>query len=87
MNRYYVETRVRVSGAFTDAAGAPADPTTVTLKITPPSEIAVVVTPTRDGVGAYHHDVTIDAPGVWLYQWQGEGALIAASPVNLIQAF
>jgi hypothetical protein len=88
LNRYWVETKIRISGVFVDDVGNPADPTTVTLTIKEPQhQPDLVVTPVRDGVGLYHYDTVIGSAGIWTYQWQGEGDLIAASPVNLIQAF
>jgi hypothetical protein len=85
MNRYYIETEARISTAFTDVAGAPVDPDTVILRLKAPKQSEVNVTPVRDGVGLYHYDVDLNVGGIWTYQWQGEGAVTAASPFGLMQ--
>lgn len=87
MNRYPTQTLVRLSVAFTDLTGAPVDPTTVTVTVTPPDQAAQLITNgiSHDGVGLYHYDQTVDRVGVWQYRWQGSGAAIAATPALLFQ--
>jgi hypothetical protein len=85
---YYAGTGVRVSAAFTDINGAAVDPTTVTLKYQSPG---VATTWTyggagsivKDSIGNYHAILDTTAlPGVWAYEWQGTGAVLAVSGVN-----
>ena len=73
--------------AFVNEAGAPADPTVVTLKYRKGAGATTTVTYpatpiVRDGAGAYHAalDTTGWAgPGLqrWTVQWQGTGAVVA----------
>lgn len=67
----------RLSGAFTDENGDPADPTTVTVQILTPGNIETTETPIRDGAGLYHYDVTLTTPGTWQYRFIGTGAVVA----------
>lgn len=85
-NKYNVNTLVRVSVTFTDTADALVDPTLVVLTVTPPELSPVIYTDAvRDSAGKYHRDILCDTVGVWQYQWQGSGAVIAASPVGVFQ--
>jgi hypothetical protein len=68
----------RLSNTFT-VAGAPTDPTTVSLTVTTPSGVATTYTyagsaVTKDSAGVYHKDVTCSEAGDWQYQWTGTGA-------------
>jgi hypothetical protein len=86
-NTYLAGNLIRVTCAFANAAGAAADPTTITLKYRPGSGAAVttVVYPSapivRDSTGNYHADLdtTSSAPGIspWSYEWAGTGAVQA----------
>ena len=78
---YPVQTLSRLSVTFT-GGGSPADPTTVTLTIiTPDGAQHTVAQPpiVRDGIGAYHYDYTVATVGVHQYEFQGTGAVVAAS--------
>lgn len=81
----------RFSVSFTDAAGTPTDPTTVTIRLLHPdgatettyaygTDAALV----RDDVGAYHADYLIDAVGYWGWRWEGTGAVQAAVEGRLL---
>lgn len=72
---------VRVSVAFTDPSnGNPVDPSVVTLYYRwPGGQEQTITNATRDGVGLYHYDINVQAPGVWLYRWEGSGTVEAAT--------
>lgn len=74
---------VRLSAAFVNPAGEPTDPTTITLEVKPPSGIVAVVTPVREGTGAYYYDLDIVATGTWYYHWEGTGAVQTAGEASL----
>jgi hypothetical protein len=84
-NHWPAGSLVRVSGAFTDAAAAPIDPTVVRFMFKRP-DIAVVTTYVygvdgalvKDSVGNYHVDVSADVKGEWLYRWESTGTGQAA---------
>jgi hypothetical protein len=82
---------VRISAAFTDADGDPADPTTVTVRVRmrrsgeEATEYAYDTDDevVRDSAGNYHLDYEVPAlPAnhrgmTFEYEWQGEGAVTA----------
>jgi len=72
---------VYVRASFTNpATGDPLDPTTVTLRVLPPSFPAgaptVIVFPaapiTNPAVGEYEALLIADEYGLWQYRWEGE---------------
>lgn len=83
MNVYTSGALVRVKAAFTDATGAAADPTTVTLKYRKgASGSTQTATPVHDSTGAFHFDLdttgwTGDEMQVWTYQYVGTGLVQA----------
>lgn len=92
INVYDVGDLVTVSGAFTDVAGLPADPATVSLAFVDPSgnvttylyltDVQVV----KDSTGNYHVDVNADEAGDWHYRWiatgTGQGAQLGQFAVK-----
>jgi hypothetical protein len=82
-SEYRVGTRVRVTLTFSDLAGAPADPTTVTLKLLSPADgtVTTYTSLTRESTGVYHQDIdtTGFAHGTWVYRGEGAGALVAVA--------
>lgn len=81
-SKYAVQTKVRLSVTFTDAvSGVEADPTTVSLTLSPPDSDDEVVTAgiVRDSAGVYHYDWTGTIKGNWTIRWQGTGAVVAAN--------
>ena len=81
MESYDLGNLVRVSGSFTTVTGAPADPTTITLRVKDPTGTIAVYTGgamVRDGIGAYHYDLVPAKSGTWSYRWEGTGAVTAA---------
>lgn len=79
INEYLIGQRVRISAAFTDADGDPADPTTVVLTIKTPAGVTSTLSTTNDTAGSYHSDTTPDAVGQWWYRWVGTGTVVAAA--------
>lgn len=77
LNTYDVGDLVRLSSAFVVSSVA-TDPTTVTLALRKPSGTALSYTYgaaqiTKDSVGNYHKDISVDDTGVWAYKWTGTG--------------
>lgn len=75
----------RVSVAFTNSAGAAADPTAVKLHVRKPFSAEATAytygvggTVVKDGTGAYHADLSLDTASTWRYEWEGTGAVEAA---------
>jgi len=84
----YSGDSVRITGTFTNLAGALTDPTDLTLVIKAyPSGTATVVQYApgdivRDSVGAFHYDwtaTTVTADTTYLVQWIATGAVQQAS--------
>lgn len=73
----------RVSVAFTNLAGAAADPTAVLLYVKKPGvgyttyTYGVDVSVVKDSTGNYHADLTLDTVGMWLFEWAGTGVVTA----------
>lgn len=73
----------RVSVAFTTTAGVATDPTAVLLYYKKPRSAYITLTygvdaaVIKDSVGNYHCDLALDTAGLWRYEWQGTGALVA----------
>lgn len=84
MSTYAKGALVRVTGAFTTAAGTAQDPATVKVTVRKPNgqvstytygtDAAVV----KDSTGNYHLDVDANLPGRWVYRWFSTGAGQAA---------
>lgn len=81
---------VRLTAAYIDANQLPADPTTISFKYgvalvnPPPDPTATTVTfPAtgfvKDSVGNYHYDFVPSAPGNYVYQAIGTGAVAAVA--------
>lgn len=71
---------VRITASFTDPDGAPADPTTVRLRVRAGAQAEELVSATKDSVGEYHADYSVPFAGPAfrvLYRWEGEGAIVA----------
>jgi hypothetical protein len=75
-----VTTRVRFKAEFRDLDGALVNPTTVTWTVQKPD--GTVAEPAGDeahpSTGIYHLFVTLDQPGKWLVEAQGDGTVIVA---------
>lgn len=77
---------VRLTCAFTDADGAPANPTTVTCTVESPAGTETTYTSastpaiTNPSTGAFQLILTADQAGRWWYRWAGTTG--AATPVD-----
>jgi hypothetical protein len=91
MATYEIDTLVRVSVAFTTVSGGvPTDPTDIKLYVKPPTGSVQTFTyllsqVVKDTTGMYHYDLTVNAIGVWIYKWQGIGAVVVTSPDQTLQ--
>ena len=79
MSEYIEGQLVRLDAEFRDIDGVLADPSTVTLKYRVGAAAVQTVTPTKDGVGLYHYDLLLAAPGVYLWRWSSTGGVPAAA--------
>jgi len=82
VNTYDKGDTIRLKAEF-KVSSVLSDPTTVTLKVK--SAVGVTSTYTygageitKDAVGVYHKDVSVDDDGVWYYRFIGTGAVAAA---------
>lgn len=86
-NAYDIGDVARLSGAFTNIAGDPADPGAITLEIEDPDGVVAEVeypgTITKDSTGNYHYDVALSIAGYYNYRWVGTGAVAAAAQGRL----
>jgi|WetSurSiteA1Bulk_404760.scaffolds.fasta_scaffold10343_2 hypothetical protein len=81
-NTYDVGDSVRISGSFA-VLGTATDPTTVALKIKPPTGSIVAydysqAEITRSALGKFYKDVIVDQSGKYYYRWEGTGQCTAA---------
>jgi hypothetical protein len=82
-NTYDYGSLVRVSCTFTDpnstpTPNAPIDPDTVSLTVLKPDGTTKTTYTypadiTKDSVGNYHYDISIDQSGPWTYRWWSTG--------------
>lgn len=90
MGYYDIGDLVRLSGVFTDAAGADHDPTEVYCQYTDPSgnvttlHYGVDIALVRDSEGHYHIDVNVDEAGRWPYRWYATGTGQSAGTARLV---
>lgn len=54
------------------------DPTTVVLRIKPPDDIVLVLTPTNDSVGVYSYLFTPTQVGMHYFRFEGTGVAVFA---------
>jgi hypothetical protein len=83
MTTYIVSTRIRSTATFVNVAGANADPTAVVCTVKNPAGTTSTPSVTNSATGIYYADITLDAVGRWLIEWQGTGALIAAGDADV----
>ena len=79
MTTYFVGDLVRLSTALRDIDGDLADGT-VSLTVTAPDGTVTTPTPTNDGTGLYHADVTVTQTGSWAYVYASIGAVVVTEP-------
>jgi hypothetical protein len=83
-SQYVSGQQVRLKATFTNAAGEPAEPTTVKFKVkNGEGAVTNYEAPTKDATGVFHQDITItEAAGgtacTWYYRAEGAGAVVAA---------
>jgi hypothetical protein len=97
MAAYQLGQSVKLSVTFTDAAGAPANPTTVTCKVEEPdgteTTYTVSSTPaiTNPVTGTFQLVIVPDQSGMHTYRWQGTTGTSVAVDENqfsvLLSAF
>jgi len=76
----------RIKATFKDINSNLVDPTTVTIKVRPGKDAATIsyVYPgviTRDGLGVFYYDLTLNTPGTWSYQVISTGAVVTTSKI------
>lgn len=76
---YYKGQKARFTGSFTNASGLPVDPTSVTFKTRDPNGTVESHVADHDGVGTYHHDVTLNQSGDWYWRWEATGTVDAVT--------
>jgi hypothetical protein len=76
---------VRIKATFRDpeASDAYVDPATIALKVKDPASVTTTYTyaggqVTKDSIGHYHRDVSVDTAGLWHYRWETTGTYQAA---------
>lgn len=84
INTYQPGNVVTVSVLFTNNATppVPADPTTVTLRVTDPNGVETATTGgtlTKNSTGSYSYSFEVLTNGYWNYRWEGTGAVVAAN--------
>ena len=76
---YEIGNRVTLSAVFkSEVTGTFTDPTTVVVRVRDP--IGVETTPTpiiHEGTGLYNITIDPEVPGIWVYRWEGAGAVVA----------
>ena len=88
MGRYVRGELVRLSGTFeVGEPPVPTDPTVATLRIREPdgseSSLTYPGSLVRDSAGAFHHDLTVDAEGLWAYRFEGTAPALGANEGKL----
>lgn len=81
-NSYEIGAEVTVRCEFTNAAGAAADPTAVTLKVKNPDGTVTTYTTddlTNDQVGRWEYSIDVADSGRYAYKFTGTGAVKAAA--------
>lgn len=83
MNVYDLDTLIELTGTFTTSAGAPINPTTVTLRLRTPDGIVTTYTGAQLGnpaVGVFTLDFQATQSGPHIYKWQGAGNVEITNP-------
>lgn len=81
---YDIADEVTIRGGFyrKNANGTKTfvDPTTIVLRIKPPTGSVVVKTypeagTVKEAIGKYAYRFVVDKPGRWVYRWEGTGTI------------
>ncbi len=75
VNEYEIGDLVRLSGRFTDADGAPANPTSVVVKIHLPDGTIETLATGSDETGLYRADYSAAISGLHTWMMQGTGTI------------
>lgn len=78
-NQYDQGAMINLSGTFTNSTGGAANPTSVLLRVKPPTGATVVVTPTLTGTSTYYYNYTATLAGVYYYRFEGSGNVVAVA--------
>jgi hypothetical protein len=78
-----------LTATFTDEDDTLVDPTTVVLRVLDPSGNTDTYTYalaqiTRDSLGVFYKDVTLDEAGEWRYTWTSTGTGSGAEPGQIV---
>jgi len=74
---------VRITASFVDLAGAPSDPTSIAILARSPSEAEQSLSVTKQSVGVYYAEQSIDEENTWWFRAYGTGAIEAAAERSL----
>lgn len=75
MGVYWQGQSIELTGTFTDADGAPSNPSSVTCSVRAPDGTETTYEPpavTNPETGSFQVVIPTDQPGVWSYRWEGE---------------
>lgn len=89
INVHHKGDLVRISGAFTDIAGAAVDPATVSLKVVDPAGVETEytyagATVIKAATGSYYKDLDANQAGEWHYWWESTGSGQGAEPGQFV---
>lgn len=75
---YNIGDVVRVRGTLTDASDVAVDPSTVSVKVRPPTGSTLtytyaLATVTKEETGIYYKDISVTESGKWYYQFVSTG--------------
>jgi hypothetical protein len=77
----YIGSLPQLTVTFTNLAGVPTNPTSVSLTVTAPDGTQVVYgSPTSVGAGVYTQDIPVLQSGSYNYEWVGTGTVVAVVP-------
>lgn len=79
MNNYDIGSMVALTAAFTDSNGAAVSPSSVLLRVKPPTGSTQVFTPTLTSSGNYVYNFTTALAGTHYYRFEGSGAVVAVA--------
>lgn len=82
---YLIGNRARLTCQFTNAAGTPTAPSSVSISVRRPDGSRL--TPTAlsgTTTGEYYAEIDLTMAGTWYYRFEASGTLIAAAESQLI---
>ncbi len=77
---YAYGSNVRLGADFANSAGTATDTTTARVRVKDPSDTVTTYTSTQlthDDTGSYYYDKVAAVSGLWYYEYDSTGALIA----------